>query len=185
MAKKKSTKKKKSPRKAPVRRASWSDVFSPSIIDQVLAPALIQDVHDGEAFANAPSLARLHALFEDDHACSIPRDLFNRVAEAAGISFSRSISLGRNVNLPTQRQTADDSFGSPGDQIRRTVIPTPSPSGPQEAVAGDPDDETDGFRITNDTPPSARDEVMRQAQIDAALAEANGEIPEPVIIPRR
>ena len=75
--------KKKSLRKSPVRRAAWSDVFSPTIIDRVLAPTLIALVRDDAVFANAPSLARLHSLFELEHNCSIPRDLFDKVAADA------------------------------------------------------------------------------------------------------
>jgi hypothetical protein len=186
MAKKKS--KKKPARKPVQRRTPWSDAFEAPIVTQVLSPILIRTVSRAPA-SSATSLAQIHSAFEAEHGCSIPRPLFDKVAAFSGISFSKGISFQQNVaptpNLSAPRQTPDTTIG---DRVRLTSIPTPTPNEEREPDDNSEPEGEDGFKITNDAvspEAAANDEARRQALIDASIAEANGEIPEPVIIPRR
>lgn len=187
MAKKKS--KKKTARKPASRRPPWSDAFEAVIATQVLAPILLRTVSRAPA-SSATSLAQLHTAFEAEHGCSIPRPLFNRVAEISGISFSKGISFQQNNAPSLARPQPGPTIDIPADQVRRVAIPTPILEGigaDGVTPSNEPEGE-DGFKVTNDAvspEAAANDEARRQAQIDAAIAEANGEVPETVIIPRR
>lgn len=186
MAKKKS--KKKSARKPATRRTPWSNAFESLIISKVFFPTLVRMVSQVPA-SSATSLAQLHTLFETEHNCSIPRPLFNKIAAAAGISFSKGISFQQNTApAPAQPGGRILNLDVPADQVRLTAISSPFLSQVvKELNTSEPEGE-DGFKVTNDAvspEAAANDEARRQAQIDAAIAEANGEVPEPIIIPRR
>lgn len=177
MASKKKTKK-KTARKAPVRRLPWHEAFAATIVDRVLDPILISTIKRHPA-SSATSLAQLHTAFEAEHGCSIPRPLFEAVCKSAGISFSRTITLG---GAQSTAPNWIDSQPIPTDGNGAETITRPEGEAP--AVT-----EEDGFKITNDARPSSprvtRDDVLEQANLDAQMAEAQGLIPEPVIIPNR
>lgn len=172
---KKSKKKTKKSAPAP-RRTPWHQALQDTIMAQVLVPTLRRFVTTHEAAAASTSAAQLHAYFEDNHSCSIPREVFNLMCVSAGIAFSKGISLLTPRPFPPVR-TSGQIAPAPNDPINDH--PDTSSASPQPE--GD-----DDVRFENEDPsaPAASPAVvLEQARLHDAMNDANGLPPEPIIIP--
>lgn len=175
-----SAKKKKSKKTAPVsRRTPWHQALQDTIMAQVLVPTLRRFVTTHEAAASSTSAAQLHAYFEDNHSCSIPREVFDLMCVSAGIVFSKGISLLTPKPFPPLRPSTQ-TLPASNDPINDYSDPGAPPAQPE----GDND-----LRFANDDEPSPSGVnpaiVLEQARLHDAMNEANGLPPEPVIIPNR
>jgi len=161
--------------RAPVnRRRPWHEALSAPINRLVLAPAIHEvvqtETHKG---VNIKSAAHLHALFEVHFDCSLARELFDSILLQTGIRFTSGIQLADPLLLKAEKVRSSMEDVALPRQLHPTHFNQPE---------GD-----DDVTFTNDSPQDRRREANTAAQLQQramAIAQANGEDVEPVIIPR-